>query len=116
MPTWHDLPSLMDLLLKLIALLGMMGMTMQRIDALKLGRAMLRGLGDDNMKVTYVKLSGLLAAEYAALGKKARARIVLEHAVKVAEGVPGVEGLKVRLDVGMRWSAFLASTGRVEEA
>jgi hypothetical protein len=91
-------------------------MTMQRIEVLKVARAILRGSEQVSDKVLYVKLSGYLAAEYAGLGKFGRAKIVLEHAVKLADGILGEEGLRARLAVGLRWSAFLARSGRVDEA
>lgn len=115
-PSWLDLPLLVEILTSLIALLGMQGLVMQRIETLKLARAMLRGKEDERLKVAFVRFSGYLAAEYASLGKYARAKVVFEGAIKVADGIAGDEGLKARLEVGLRWCAFLASTGALEKA
>ena len=108
----------MELLTALVALLGMMGMGMQRIEVLKLARAMLRGHDDAQRKMMYIRFTGHLAAEYSALGKYGRAKVVLEHAVQLAETMSSADdnGMRLRLEIGLKWCAFLAVSGRLDDA
>lgn len=110
-----NLPRLIPLLSSLIALLGLHGLTLQKIEALKIARALMRG--HDNLLGDYVVLSARLGTEYAKLGKWTRASTVFAQARRSAESAKA--GLVIdekRIELGLRWVAVLAQMGRVDEA
>lgn len=114
---WHDIQALAQLLQTTVALAGLLGLTMQRIDLLKVARAVLRGRSERIAREAFLSLSGVLGGKYAALGKWTRARSVLEHAVRLGEtGEGDGEEEVVKEVLGLRWCRFLAQTGRVDEA
>lgn len=109
---WTNVDALSEWLSNTVGLLGMLGLTMQRIEMIKVARSALRE--ETSVQETWIGLSASLGVEYASLGKWTRAKTVLEHAARLVEGPNVSEG--VRHVVLLKWCRFLAMTGRVEEA
>lgn len=105
-----DLPRLLSLLSSLISLLGLLALPLQKIEALKLARALMRSR--DDMVGEYTTLSARLGTEYARLGKWGRASAVFGQAKRGMDGVTEER----RAEWGLRWAGVLAQMGRVEEA
>jgi hypothetical protein len=128
-PRFEDLPRLSKLLSALISLLGMLGHSLAKINALKVLRALLRHHPDQVDE--YVSYSAELATEYMKLGKNSRAGSVFAQIFKTISerehgshgGTSATEGkgdkksvrLAVVIDAHLRYSEFLTSMGQVEQ-
>ena len=107
-----DVSTFAQLLGSLCSVVGMLGLTLQKVESLKLLRALLRGraeIADD-----YVLRSAELGTEYLLLGKITRATTVFAQAQRYADEY--TVSLHTQCELGLRYSAFLASTGKLEEA
>ncbi|WWC85253.1 uncharacterized protein L201_000115 [Kwoniella dendrophila CBS 6074] len=111
---FDDLKRLTRLLGSLSTLLGLLGHTLQQIEALKLLRAFQRhreDLADD-----YILRSCQLATEYQKLGKTSRAGFVFSQAQKVIEHSKVMISAKIRVETNLRHACYLASTGDIAKA
>lgn len=103
-----ELSRLTSLLSSLISLLGLLALPLQKIEALKLARALMRN--KDDFASEYTILSSRLGTEYARLGKWGRATAVFTQAGKSSSGE------EEKIECGLRWGAVLAQMGRVDDA
>nr|XP_018264106.1 uncharacterized protein I303_03986 [Kwoniella dejecticola CBS 10117]OBR86264.1 hypothetical protein I303_03986 [Kwoniella dejecticola CBS 10117] len=111
---FDDLKRLTGLLGSLSTLLGLLGHSLQQIEVLKLLRAFQRNKED--LVDDYILRSAQLASEYQKLGKTSRAAFVFSQAHKVIEHSKVMVSAKVRIEMGLRFAAFLALKGDVAKA
>lgn len=93
-------------------MLGLLALPLQKIEALKLARALIRG--NDILSSEYVVLSGRLGTEYAKLGKWGRSTTVFGQAKRCLDGM-NLCG-EVKAEWGLRWAAVLAQMNKVDDA
>nr|XP_019042993.1 hypothetical protein I302_08702 [Kwoniella bestiolae CBS 10118]OCF21923.1 hypothetical protein I302_08702 [Kwoniella bestiolae CBS 10118] len=98
----------------LATLLGLLGHSLQQIEALKLLRAFQRNKED--LVDDYTLRSGQLATEYQKLGKTSRAGLVFSQAQKVVEHSKVLVSVKSRVELGLRFACYLAFKGDTEKA
>lgn len=110
----NNLPTLLKALSSLISLLGILALPLQKIEALKIARALLRG--NDEYVAEYTALTGKLAIEYSALGKYDRATEVLQQALKNLESNKREIGGNVKIEFYLRWSMAAAEMGELDNA
>lgn len=113
-PVFDDLPRLTNLLGALAALLGMLGLTFRKVDALKVLRALIRDHKD--LVLMYVSASTELGAEYVKLGKMTRAGTVFAQAIKVSADAGTAVPVGTVIELHVRYAHYLALEQRSEEA
>ncbi|WRT66903.1 uncharacterized protein IL334_003868 [Kwoniella shivajii] len=106
---FDDLKRLTRLLGSLATLLGLLGHSLQQIEALKLLRAFQRNRED--LVDDYVLRSAQLATEYQKLGKISRAGLVFSQAQKVMDNSNALVSTSVKVELGLRYASYLAFKG-----
>ena len=107
-------PTLASHLAALISLLGVLGLTLQKVECLKVFRALFRS--DPEVVDEYIALSAQLAFEYADLGKVTRANTVFAQAIRVVEDSETSIAPHVVSLLYLRYCIYLAMMRRVDEA
>ena len=114
-----------QLLGSLASLFGLLGLVLPRLEALKVLRAVLRtcdGMSDgecsywSELTAALVHTSGLLASEYARLGKFSRASQVFVQALKQTAEAKSPVSAGSHADFRLRHARFLASIGHIQQA
>jgi hypothetical protein len=112
--TFDDLGKLTGYIESLASLLGLMGLVLAKVEALKVMRALLRHRED--RVDDFVRSSGILAMEYCKLGKQSRAGMVFQQALRCAKESKREVGVTVKAELHLRHSAYLAQNERVDKA
>lgn len=112
--SFDDLGKLTGYIESLASLLGLMGLVLAKVEALKIMRALLRHR-EDRLD-DFVRSSGILATEYCKLGKQSRAGTVFQQAMRCVKESQRHVGETVKAEFHLRYSAYLAQNERVDEA
>ena len=113
-PILDDALTLASHLGALSSLLGVLGLTLQKVECLKVFRALFRSNPD--VVNRYTESSAQLASEYADLGKMTRANTIFTQSIRLVEDNKTSIAPHVVCLLHLRHCAYLATVRRVDEA